>query len=227
MLATAKTGVYAIADSQQSGFVNLYKNPEDSTSFVKKINTGDVAGKLTGNVKVVGNLRFAEVVYNERFLLPDEKGFANMNLLSEAGTQTKAYYSIGDNVRVRSTPSAANDSNIVKSVSKGALVGYSNGTEKSGFIQLNSALSTGTVYVKKEYLTTSKESITNPTTKNPEPAPSQNKPIETVINEAGVKTIKVLGASIPASNNDLIVYSLVVGLTVVAISIIRKKLKGN
>lgn len=226
MLAAAKTGVYAIADSQQSGFVNLYKNPEDSTSFVKKVNMGDVAGKLTGNVKVVGNLRFAELIYNQRFLLPDEKGFANMNLLSEAGTQTKAYYSIGDNVRVRSTPSADKDENIVKSVSKGALVGYSNGTEKNGFIQLNSALSTGTVYVKKEYLTTSKESITNPTTKNPEPAPS-NKPIQTVTNEAGVKTIKVLGASIPASNNDLIVYSLVVGLTVVAISIIRKKLKGN
>jgi len=227
MLATAKKGVYVISDSKQSGFVNIYQNPADSKTYIKKISDGDVVGKLTGDVLTVGGIRFAEVIYNERLWIIEDKGFVNMNLVSEAGQSTKAYYSTAENVRVRSTASTASDQNIIASLKKGQLAGYSNGLEVNGFIQLNSAVSTGTVYVKKELLSTSKESITNPTTNNPEPAPSQNKPIETVRNEAGVKTVKILGASIPASNNDLIVYSLVVGLTVVAISIIRKKLKGN
>lgn len=229
MLATAKKGTYVVADSKQSGFVNIYKDPDDTTTYIKKFDDGSIVGKLTGEVKVnKAGIRFAEVVYDEQSLTNwiEDKGFVNMNLVSDnASKQTVAYYSVGDNVRVRSTPSTASDSNIITSVNKAKLVGYGDGSTVSGFVKLNSAVSNGTVYVKSELVTTSKSGITNPTTTNPEPTP---KPIIPIIqtDENGNKTVNVLGAKIPASNTNLIIYTVVVAAVIIGYQYYKKLRKS-
>lgn len=227
MLSKFTKDTVIIADSPQTGFVNILQNPSSTSTYIKSVQNGNVVGRLTGNSKRIENgWIFVEVIYDERSLTNwiEDKGWVRDILVTDTKDKNVIpYYCTADNVRIRSTPDSTSDKNIVGVAKKGELVGYSNGKVVNKFMQLLGK--TGSIYVYVSYLSSSKPSSTSSSTEVQPQAPTetQKTPIITQDQE-GNKTLNVLGAKVPVDNSYLIWYAITIGVAVLGFRYLKSKL---
>lgn len=227
MITNIKKDIVVLADSPQTGFVNIMTDPNDISSVVRKVDTGAVVGKLTGNHKIFGQILFVELVYDERSLTNwiEDKGYVNASLVTDsANSLTKPYYITAKGVNVRNTPSTATDANIVRTATKSELIGYSSGEKINGFIKLFPAKGAGIIYVSALYLTTDKSKIpadsVSSTVQN-----TDTSGVSIIVDDLGDKKLNVLGAKIPVNNTDLITYTAIIAVLGILFVWLKKKFK--
>lgn len=187
-------GTYLSAESAK-GFVNLYskltaQDTLDTTSYVGSVQNGAKNGVNFGQIigwrktKNLVKIKLRVPISQNLGLSSVSEVWADASQVSPYAppldeTALKFYYSTGNGVRLRSTPTLVSLSNVVGSANKGALLGKSDGYTDNNFVRIYATTLNGnykldakgqkvSFYVHKDYVTTVNPAVTSTTTNAPD-----------------------------------------------------------